>query len=525
MPVTPRILECGGSTPLWIMDYTSALTIALQRAALWARHLRSDEVQPLHLLLGLLDEDEGRPALLLGKRGLDISTIRAALAAGGSPATDIAPPPSPAALADPTVNILRHAAELGNLLSAERTIASDQVLLAILREEEHLRGKLETFGLELTLLERDVLGEPGPPIQLDEPLELGESAEQIDVARILDAAANRAREGLRVLEDYCRFALDDAFLSRTLKELRHDLTEALKLISPYMFLEARNTPGDVGTAISTASEQERLHLIAVVQANVKRLQEALRSLEEYGKLHSADFAAAIEALRYRAYTLEGALVLASHARRRLADAVLYVLVTEANCRASLTGTISEAAAGGAQMIQLREKGLDDRTLLQRARDVRTVTRKAGVLFIMNDRPDIARLADADGVHLGQEDLPVHEARRILGPHGLIGVSTHNIEQVRRAVLDGASYIGIGPTFTSATKSFASFPGIEFLRQASTETSLPAFAIGGITLENLPEALAAGARRIAVSDAICRSDDQRKTAGLMRQTLAREKQGE
>src|SRR5207237_2247219 len=127
-------------------------------------------------------------------------------------------------------------------------------------------------------------------------------------------------------------------------------------------------------------------------------------------------------------------------------AVLYVLVTEANCRASLTGTISEAAAGGAQIIQLREKGLDDRTLLEKARAVRAVTRKTGVLFILNDRPDIARLAEADGVHLGQDDLPVHEARRILGPEALIGVSTHTIEQVRRAVLEGAGYIGMGPTF-------------------------------------------------------------------------------
>src|SRR5437660_7098545 len=119
------------------------------------------------------------------------------------------------------------------------------------------------------------------------------------------------------------------------------------------------------------------------------------------------------------------------------------------------------------------------------------TRKANVLFIMNDRPDLARLAEADGVHLGQEELPVKDARRIVGPDALIGVSTHNLDQVRRAVLDGASYIGVGPTFPSGTKEFAEFPGLDFVRWVAEETSLPAFVIGGVTLENVAEVAAAG----------------------------------
>jgi thiamine-phosphate pyrophosphorylase len=502
------------------MDYTSAVTIALTRAGAWARQFGADEVHPLHLLLGLLDEEEGRPALLLAGRGVAIATVRNGLAPGVSAVADA--PTAITTLALVTEDILRHAVELGRLLSAEHTVASDQVLLAILRNDTELRARLETFGLDFALLERDVLGEPAPPLPLDEPLDLRDSAEQIDTARILDAAANRAREGLRVLEDYCRFSLDDAFLSRELKKLRHDLAAALCVLSAHALLEARNTLGDVGTTITAASEQERPHLTAVVLANVKRLQEALRSLEEYGKLKNADFARAIEALRYRAYTLERALVLGSHSRQRLADAVLYVLVTEANCKASLTGTISEAAGGGAQIVQLREKSLDDRTLLEKARAARAVTRKAGVLFIMNDRPDIARLAEADGVHLGQDDLPVHEARRILGPEALIGVSTHTIAQVRQAVLEGASYIGVGPTFASTTKSFASFPGLDFVLQTSAETSLPAFVIGGITLENLSEAVAAGGRRVAVSRAICQAEEPRKAAGRMRQILSGKK---
>jgi len=244
----------------------------------------------------------------------------------------------------------------------------------------------------------------------------------------------------------------------------------------------------------------------------------LRSLEEFGKVVSAPLGRAVEAIRYRAYTLERALILGGSARQRLREARLLVLVSENSCRASLSGTIHEAAAGGAQIIQLREKNLDDRTLLERASAVRDWTRKLGVLFILNDRPDIARLADADGVHLGQEDVPIRAARRILGPDALIGISTHNIAQVRQAVLEGANYIGIGPTFPSDTKKFDAYPGLDFIRQASAETSLPAFAIGGITLENLPEVIAAGARRVAVSAAICQADDPGQVAGRILESL-------
>src|SRR5262249_39601311 len=150
---------------------------------------------------------------------------------------------------------------------------------------------------------------------------------------------------------------------------------------------------------------------------------------------------------------EQAIVLGRSARRKLADARLYVLISVGQCSADIEWTIQEAAAGGAQIFQLREKNISDLELLERAKRVRRATKKAGALFIMNDRPDIARIVRADGVHLGQEDLPVKEVRRIAGAEMLIGVSTHTLAQVRQAVLEGASYIGIGPTFPSGTKSF------------------------------------------------------------------------
>jgi thiamine-phosphate pyrophosphorylase len=502
---------------LILPEFTPAAERALQTAQNWAHQVKVPEIQTLHLFLGLLEEEEGRAAQLLTDAGVSVTAIKRRFA-----------PPGPAALAPPstvvrpfasqTLDLFHDAREIAGELAGEFTVASDHLMLALLRRDETLRQELVALGLDFAALEAKLAALRGPALQLDEPLTLADPTEQVDTARILDAGANRAREALRVIEDYCRFTLDDRFLSRELKQLRHDLTETFACFPASLLLEARETLRDVGTCTSTAGEQQRSSLQAVVRANWKRLQEALRSLEEYGKVHRADLGRAVEQLRYRSYTLERATLLGSDARQRLADARLYVLVTGALCTAALDWTIQEAAAGGANIIQLREKELPDGALLERARRVRDCTRKAHVLFIMNDRPDLARLAEADGVHLGQEELSVKDARRIVGPDALIGVSTHNLDQVRQAVLDGASYLGIGPVFASDTKDFTEFPGLEFIRLAAAETSLPAFAIGGVNHDTITAAVTAGARRVAVSQAICQAEDPRAAAAELRRDL-------
>jgi thiamine-phosphate pyrophosphorylase len=196
-----------------------------------------------------------------------------------------------------------------------------------------------------------------------------------------------------------------------------------------------------------------------------------------------------------------------------------VILSADQCVYSLERTIHEAAAGGASIVQLREKGLTDRELLKRAQQVRQWTRSSGVLFIVNDRPDIARLVAADGVHLGQDDLSVREAQRILGPDALIGVSTHDLAQVRQAVLDGASYLGVGAIFPTSTKNVPGYPGLEFVRQALAETSLPLYPIGGINLGNIGELAVTGVGRAAVSAAIARADDPQATARSLVLALA------
>ena len=117
-----------------------------------------------------------------------------------------------------------------------------------------------------------------------------------------------------------------------------------------------------------------------------------------------------------------------------------------------------------------------------------------------------------------EDLSVKEARRILGPDALIGVSTHNLEQLRQAVLDGADYVGVGPTFPSGTKQFEELAGLEYVKQAAAETTLPAFVIGGVNTSNIDAVVAAGGRRVAVGQAICSADEPRLAAAALRQAL-------
>jgi thiamine-phosphate pyrophosphorylase len=171
-----------------------------------------------------------------------------------------------------------------------------------------------------------------------------------------------------------------------------------------------------------------------------------------------------------------------------------------------------ALAGGARIIQLRDKSTDAGMLLPAARAIRERCRGAGALFIINDRIDLALAAGADGVHLGQTDLPVEIARRILGSERLIGVSVENVVQVRRAEAEGADYLGVGPVYGSATKADAGAPvGPAQIRDFSAATTLPIVAIGGITLERVPEVLAAGAASTAVIGAVVSAPDMEAAA--------------
>ncbi len=334
------------------------------------------------------------------------------------------------------------------------------------------------------------------------------------VQRLFDANANRAREAMRVLEDYARFVLDHDGLSAELKLLRHELTAAT---GPFLAAAVlhRDTPGDVGTTITTAAEQHRADLADVVTAAGKRLGEAVRSLEEYAKTFDSPAAARLEAIRYRFYTVEQQLARTLHPVARFAAVRLYVLITESACRHPWEHTAEQAIAGGADALQLREKSLDGGELLARARRFVAVCRRHNVLAIINDRPDVALLSGADGVHVGQDDLPAADVRRLLGPDKIVGVSTHEVAHAERAVVDGADYVGVGPVFPSTTKPRDIAPGLPYAAAVVAKVRIPAVAIAGITAANVRQVLATGVRCVAVTAAVTAADDPRAAAAALR----------
>ncbi|MFW6059285.1 MAG: thiamine phosphate synthase [Phycisphaeraceae bacterium] len=338
-----------------------------------------------------------------------------------------------------------------------------------------------------------------------------------DVLRIIDANANRAREALRVMEEAARFVLDDAPLTGALKALRHDLAAALAGLDG---LEAaRDTPGDVGTHLSTPREAQRESVAQVTIAAGKRLSEALRAMEEYGKAVDGAFAGRVESLRYRGYDLEHQLNLAlgSGARRQWR---VCVLISESLCAHHHWLDVARACIdGGADCVQLREKEIDAGELLERTRRLVELARPRGVSVIVNDRPDVALLGGADGVHLGQSDLPCRAARRLVGRQLLIGVSTQALAQAEQALRDGADYCGVGPMFASTTKRKDRLAGPAYLAQFLEWNRLPHLAIGGITPENVEQLTAVGGRGVAVSSCVCSSENPGEVVRALRAKLA------
>jgi thiamine-phosphate pyrophosphorylase len=504
-------------------QFSSAAERALIHAAGCTSRADYAELVAPALLLGLLAESECRAALMLAKHGITAESVHQQW-----PKLQISPPDGGAQTTLPGIISpkLDHSFQMVTQLVAEYMnppiLETEHLLLALLASDDELTFWLNQRGVRSAEIEADIRKRHGfrqGPLPIEDegvghfsdPVEVHPSSliphpSPLAPFRILDAAANRAREGLRVAEDFVRFVLDDRHLTEQCKQLRHDLASLLAQIPGEQLLAARETQADVGTALVTPSEAHRSDATEVLLANFARLQESFRSLEEFGKLIDPVWASEIKQLRYRSYTLHRAVEITRTSIKRLANARLYVLIDGRDTLDDFRQLVQTLIAAGVHIIQLRDKKLDDRQLVERGRLLRELTRGTDTLFIMNDRPDLAAVCHADGVHLGQEDLSVKDARAIVGADALIGVSTHTIEQARQAVLDGANYIGVGPTFPSGTKTFENFPGLEFLRAVAAEIRLPAFAIGGITPTNLPQVLSTGITRAAVSGAIISMSD-------------------
>jgi len=210
-------------------------------------------------------------------------------------------------------------------------------------------------------------------------------------------------------------------------------------------------------------------------------------------------------------------------RARLAAARLYLVCSPLPGPASsgerpLTDLLRQAIAGGVQVVQLRDKRLSDDDLTEVARSARTLCARLGALLIVNDRPPVALAAAADGVHVGQDDMPVADVRALVGPDVLIGLSTHTPAQIDSPDAAQADYIGVGPVHETPTKPGRPAVGLELVRHAAARAPVPFFAIGGIDSANLAAVLAAGASGVAVLRAIADAADPERAARDLRRRL-------
>ena len=339
--------------------------------------------------------------------------------------------------------------------------------------------------------------------------------------RIIDANLNRIGEGLRLLEDTARLLLNDASLTQQLKTMRHELVKGDWSFNKQL-LQARNSEGDVGINIETPEQEKQRELPLMVVANSRRVQESLRTVEELAKipgitpkLNSEKFKQA----RFNLYSIERNLLskLLRQDKIKHIPGLYAIIDTQALKGRSHLEVASQIIRGGAKTIQLRDKLLSKKELLPIAQQLKNLCAEHNVLFIVNDYLDIALAADADGLHLGQNDLPTKVARKLLPIDKILGCSTTTVDQAVTAESDGADYIAVGSIYPTTSKETAKVIGLEGLRQIRQAVTLPLVAIGGITKDNAAEVIAAGASSVAVISAILQAESPEEAA---RQIVAR-----
>lgn len=334
---------------------------------------------------------------------------------------------------------------------------------------------------------------------------------------MIDANLNRSSEGLRVLEDVARFLLNDAELSQRLRTLRHDLARETKSLR-VGFLSHRDSEHDVGHHYSkdkelTIKATSLQGLLDLVTANAKRVEQSLRVVEELAKLPELSSrlnSASFEQTRFALYTLEQDLI-SRISRRDKIERIsgLYVILDRqflgGRDELDIAGQIIE---GGARVIQLRDKQSKKGELLIVAQKLKELCSQAGVLFIINDYLDLAMAVDADGLHIGQEDLPLPVVRRQLPIDKIVGCSVTTLVQATKAQNEGADYIAVGSIFPTTTKREATVVGVDMLKELKRTVSSPLVAIGGINQNNIGEVVAAGADAVAVISAVLGEKDTR-----------------
>jgi thiamine-phosphate pyrophosphorylase len=322
--------------------------------------------------------------------------------------------------------------------------------------------------------------------------------------RIIDANFNRAREGLRVIEDIMRLYYENRQMVKAIKDFRQDFSE--KIISQYGFYrlrKQRNADKDQGKDFDNTGKCD---IVTTLQKNLLRVGEALRVIEEFSKIKKPKTAGIVHSFRFRFYTIEKKIT-ESVDIKKIPLPCVYVIINLQD-RQDISGIIKKTVAGNPDIIQLRYKGNNSGFFLSSAIKTRKLIPK-NIIYIVNDRADICILSEADGIHVGQEDLPPAAAKTLLEDK-IIGLSTHNLTEIKKAVKQNIDYIAVGSIFHSPTKPQKKPQGTEILTQAKKEITIPLIAIGGINIKNCGEIINNGADGVAVSSLVEKSAEPGKT---------------
>jgi len=333
--------------------------------------------------------------------------------------------------------------------------------------------------------------------------------------RIVDVNINRLSEALRVIEDICRFHLNDENLTKRIKSLRSEFDKSRKTFKETVIL-SRMSEKDFGRD-SSFDLNKRTSVYEILGSSFGRAQEACRVLEEFSKI-SLLLTNEFKNMRYTLYDLEKQAFLLIRRKRFTSDIGLYLIMT--NPKVGYEKLSEIAVKLNVRAIQFRDKTMEGRSLLKKAKAIRDVTKNSKTLFIVNDRLDIALLSDADGVHFGQTDIPVVKAREI-SQDLIIGKSTHSLSQLKNALKENPDYVGIGPLFPTDSKIIKDkVLGVSLAGRMLKKSPVPAVCIGGIKDYNLNEVLNLGFKSVAILSYITNSDSPEKEIKKIQAVLRR-----
>ncbi len=345
-------------------------------------------------------------------------------------------------------------------------------------------------------------------------------AEDLRIYQIIDANLDRAREGLRVLEDWARFGLGDNDYVTRIKNFRQILGKNHLDI----YKETRNHIEDQSKGLTHFEQFNRTTPAQIISSNAGRVQEALRVVEEFSRLHNHELSKIASEIRYEIYTLEIDLLSLSKFKKSeeiLKENDLYVITAQ---RENLLEIIEEILIAGVKIIQYRFKQGTDKDHLREAIQIKNLCKRYNSLFIINDRIDIALASNADGIHLGKDDLDLKTARKLLGYSKIIGISANNEIDISNALKDGCDYIGIGPVFETATKKEKKPLGIEKIKNLTKDLNIPWFIIGGVTKNNISYLKSNGFKKVALVSQIMNSEDPKEDAIMILKELSHENSG-